>query len=89
MQETTISDRVSLILSERHLKKAAFARTLGITPNYVYLITSGRVTRISDTLALLIEEKYGYCANWVLTGSGPGTPPGQAPPTDAGGGDLT
>ena len=87
MEESTIGYRVSIILKERHLKKTLFARTLGITPNYVYLITSGRVNNISGTLALLIEEKYGYRAGWLLTGSGPKTAPGHAPPNGDKGGE--
>ena len=86
MDESTIGSRVNLILKELHLKKNLFARALGITPNYVYLITSGRVDNISGTLALLIEEKYGYRAQWLLNGSGPKTTPGQSPPNNAGGG---
>lgn len=87
MDESTIGGRVSLILKERHLKKTLFARALGITPNYVYLITSDRVNTVSGTLALLIEEKYGYRAGWLLTGRGPKTAPGKVPPNDAQGGE--
>lgn len=47
----------------------AFARALGISANYVYLLTSGRKTTISETLAKLIESIYGYSADWVRFGA--------------------
>lgn len=71
MEETTLSGRLNLILKEQKLKKVAFAKTLGVSDNYIYIITSGRKNSISNTLALLIQEKYGYSARWVLTGEGP------------------
>ena len=66
-----LGERVSLILKEQHLKKKEFARATGITPNYVSLITMGRVETCSRTLALLIEKIYGYSADWLLTGAEP------------------
>lgn len=46
---------------------------------------SARLNSISGTMALLIEEKYGYSARWVLTGEGPreARPPGA--PEEGGG----
>jgi len=66
----TLGQRVQTILKERKIKQVEFARTLGISANYVNLIVNGKKETISDTLAKLIEESYGYSAQWVLDGSG-------------------
>ncbi|WP_033117755.1 helix-turn-helix domain-containing protein [Intestinimonas butyriciproducens] len=64
----TLASRIRWIIRERQLKQTDFARSLGVSANYVYLLTSGRKTSISETLARLIEGIYGYPADWVLTG---------------------
>jgi len=63
-----LASRIRWIIRERQIKQADFARALGVSANYVYLLTSGRKTCISETLARLIESTYGYSAEWVLTG---------------------
>ena len=70
MTESGIGGRIKQIIQEQHLKQNAFAERLGISANYVHLITSGRKTSISEPLAKLIESTYGYSAKWVLTGEG-------------------
>lgn len=67
---TTLSDRIKLILAETGIRQADFARSLGISANYVYLLTSGKKSAISETLAKLIESCYGFSAKWVQTGVG-------------------
>lgn len=67
----TLASRIRWIIAERQIKQADFAKALGISANYVYLLTSGRKTSISETLARLIESTYGYPAEWVLTGRRP------------------
>lgn len=67
----TLASRIRWIIEERQMKQADFARALGISANYVYLLTSGRKTSISETLARLIESTYGYSARWVLSGKRP------------------
>ncbi len=64
----TLSSRIRWIIAERQIKQADFARALGVSANYIYLLTSGRKTSISETLARLIESTYGCSAEWVLTG---------------------
>ena len=66
----SLGQRVQIILKERKLKQVEFARALGISANYVNLIVNNKKETISDTLAKLIEECYGYRAQWVLDGSG-------------------
>lgn len=66
----TLGERIQTILKERNLKQIDFARTLGISANYVNLLANGKKQSISDTLAKLIEETYGYSASWILDGTG-------------------
>ncbi|MDR1820854.1 MAG: helix-turn-helix domain-containing protein [Oscillospiraceae bacterium] len=68
MENTTLDERIRHIIAETGLKKAAFARSLGVTPNYIYVLCGGRVKNISPSLAMLIEQKYGFPADWVATG---------------------
>ena len=67
-----LADRLKWILRESGVRQVDFARSLGISANYVYLLTSGRKRAISEPLARLIEQVYGYPAQWVLTGECPG-----------------
>lgn len=66
----TLAERIKLILRERHTKQVQFARALGISSNYTNLLVNGKKENISDTLAKLIEETYGYTAQWVKHGTG-------------------
>lgn len=66
----TMGERIQVILRERNMKQVDFARTLGISANYVSLMANGRKKGMSATLAKLIEETYGYSASWVLSGTG-------------------
>ena len=66
----TLGDRLRIILKERNIKQVDFAKTLGISANYINLLISGKRGPISETLAKLIEETYGYSAQWVMTGEG-------------------
>lgn len=66
----TLGQRFKTILGERGVKQVEFARALGISANYVNLIVNDKKDTISETLAKLIEETYGFSAEWVLTGMG-------------------
>lgn len=66
----TLGERLDIILSERKIKQVQFAGALGVSANYVNQLVNGKKVNISDTLAMLIEETYGYSAQWVLTGDG-------------------
>lgn len=70
MSESSIGTRIKQMIQEQHLKQNAFARRLGVSANYIYLLTSGKKTSISEPLAKLIESTYGYSAQWILTGEG-------------------
>jgi len=66
----TLGERIKTILKERGIRQVEFAKVLGISANYVNLLVNDRKTKISDTLAKLIEETYGYPAEWLLEGVG-------------------
>lgn len=66
----TLSERIRTILTEKNIKQIEFAKSLGISANYINLLVNGKKTNISEPLSKLIEETYGYSSNWVLTGSG-------------------
>ena len=65
---STLGERIKQIIQTKNLKQVEFAKSLGISANYVYLLTSGRKATISDPLAKLIETIYGYPAEWIKTG---------------------
>lgn len=70
----TLADRLNQIISERNISKAEFARRLGVTANYVYILTGTsrpqvKATQaISPALAKLIAIEFGYDETWILTG---------------------
>lgn len=66
----TLGERIRIILNERRVKQVEFAKSLGISANYVNLLANDKKTNISDTLAKLIEETYGYSAQWLMEGVG-------------------
>ncbi len=66
-----LSERIQLILKENNLKQRDFAKELGVTESYISAIISGRNTNVSLTLACLIEEKYGYNSEWIMTAKEP------------------
>ena len=68
-RESGLAGRIRQIIRESGVKQVEFAQSLGISANYVYLLTSGRKTAISETLARLIERVSGYPADWVLQGA--------------------
>ncbi len=71
-----LSNRLNQIISEQNISKTEFARRLGITVNYVYILTGNsrpdteQNKTISPALAKLIALEFGYDADWVLHGDG-------------------
>ena len=64
-----LSNRLNQIISEQNISKTEFARRLGITVNYVYILTgnSRPDTEQNKTISAL---EFGYDADWVLHGDG-------------------
>lgn len=64
-------DRIRLILQENKLKQKQFASAIGVTESYISKLLKDPNINLSQSLAALIEEKYGYNAEWVITGMEP------------------
>lgn len=64
-------DRIRQILKENKLKQKQFASAIGVTESYISKLLKDPDIRLSQSLAVLIEEKYGYNAEWVLNGAEP------------------
>jgi transcriptional regulator with XRE-family HTH domain len=65
-----LSDRILAIINELDLNQSEFARIIGVSFTYVNLIINNKRHKISCLMAHLIQEKYGYSADWILTGKG-------------------
>ena len=70
----TLSDRLNKIIEEQNISKVEFARRIGVTKNYIYILTgnSRKDTEqnkvISPMLAKVISMEFGYDENWILNG---------------------
>ena len=53
-------DRIRQILKENKLKQKQFASVIGVTESYISKLLKDPNIRLSQSLAVLIEEKYGY-----------------------------
>jgi len=68
----TLADRLNQIIKEQKLTKKEFAAKLGITENYVYLLTGNSKNRpetMAPSLAKLIALEFGYDENWIMNGN--------------------
>jgi transcriptional regulator with XRE-family HTH domain len=65
-----ISDNLRTMLNELNMSQIDFAKSVGTSFGYFNMVFNSRRTSISRQLALLIEEKYGYSAEWLLHGEG-------------------
>lgn len=64
-------DRIKLILQENKLKQKQFASEICVSESYISKLLKDPNIGLSPSLALLIEQKYGYNAEWVLNGIEP------------------
>jgi len=70
----TLGERLNKIIEEQNISKAEFAKRVGITRNYIYILTGNsrpgteRNKDISPMLAKVIAMEFGYDENWVLKG---------------------
>ena len=67
----TQCDRIRLILQETGLKQRQLATELGVTEGYISVLLKKPEVRLSRSVAILIEEKYGYNTEWILSGAEP------------------
>ena len=67
----TLADRLNKIIEEQGLSKLEFANKVGISENYIYLLTGNSARKpetISASLAMLIALEFGYDADWIMHG---------------------
>ena len=69
----TLTQRLNKILSEQGMTKTEFADSIGVTQNYICILTSevsaaARGSNISPSLGKLIVLKYCYDPDWILYG---------------------
>ena len=70
----TLSDRLNKIIDEQNISKIKFARRIGVTKNYIYILTGNsrkdtdQNKVISPMLAKIISMEFGYDENWILNG---------------------
>ena len=70
----TLSDRLNKIIDEQNISKVDFARRIGVTKNYIYILTGNsrkdtdQNKVISPLLAKIISMEFGYDENWILNG---------------------
>ena len=68
----TLSEKLNKIIAEQNISKREFAKRLGITENYLYILTgnsrigTNKNKTISPSLAKLIALEFGYDADWLL-----------------------
>jgi transcriptional regulator with XRE-family HTH domain len=67
---SSVSDNLRTILSELNMSQIDFAKSVGASFGYINMVINSRRTSISRQFALLIEEKYGYSADWILHNEG-------------------
>ena len=70
----TLSDRLNKIIDEQNISKVDFARRIGVTKNYIYILTGNsrkdtdQNKVISPMLAKVISMEFEYDENWILNG---------------------
>lgn len=64
-------ERIKLILQENKLKQKQLATEIGVSESYISILLKNPTINLSQSLATLIEEKYGYNAEWILHGTEP------------------
>lgn len=70
----TLSDRLNKIIEKQNISKVEFARRIGVTKNYIYILTGNsrkdtdQNKVISPMLAKIISMEFGYDENWILNG---------------------
>lgn len=65
-----LSDRIRLIIKENNLRQKEFAKSINVTESYISKLLRGE-SGLSNSTAMLIEERYGYATDWILNGNEP------------------
>lgn len=70
----TLAERLNKIISEQNISKLEFAKRIGVSENYIYVLTGNsrpgtqQNKNISPSLAKVIAHEFGYDAEWILSG---------------------
>lgn len=64
-------ERIKVILQENKLKQKQLAIEIGVTESYISKLLKDPNIGLSQSIATLIEEKYGYNMDWILNGTEP------------------
>lgn len=70
----TLADRLNKIIAEQNISKQDFAKRIGISRNYLYILTgnsrpdSSKNKNISRALAKLIAVEFGCDEDWIMNG---------------------
>ena len=68
----TLDARLNQIIAEQNISKRKFAKRIGISENYLYILTGNSRQRTNKTIspapAKLIGLELGYDPEWVLHG---------------------
>ena len=69
---TSLSERLNKIIAEQNISKPDFAKRIGVTKNYIFILTGKKPkkTNISQSLAKLIAIEFGYNEEWIMSGEG-------------------
>ena len=71
----SLANRLNQIIEEQNISKREFAKRVGITENYLYILTSNsrpgtnQNKTISPMLAKHIGMEFGYDPKWILNGN--------------------
>jgi plasmid maintenance system antidote protein VapI len=61
-----LSDWLRTIVCDLDISQTKFANTLGVSFTYINCLLNGKRENISQSLAILIQQIYGYSAQWLL-----------------------
>lgn len=66
----TLADRLNKIIAEQNISKREFAKRIGVSENYVYILTgeSKKITTLSPSLAKVIAFEFGCDKDWIIYG---------------------
>ena len=70
----SLANRLNQIIEEQKISKREFSKRVGISENYLYILTSNsrpgtnQNKTISPMLAKLIGMEFGYDPEWILNG---------------------
>lgn len=68
----TLAEKLNKIIAEQNISKREFAKRIGISENYLYILTgnsrsgTSKNKTISPALAKLIALEFGYDVDWIM-----------------------